>query len=289
MISGPERDQIRNQVLATGAYAAGFARAEGVDARACDVYADFIAQGRHGDMAYLERYDTVRSDPRLLLGEAKTLIVTLFAYPNNPQRALGAVRIADYALGDDYHYVLRQQLQPVYDWLADKYGAMSRICVDTAPLRERYWAQKAGLGFIGRNNQLTVPGVGANFFIATIVTTVEIAPDAPFDGDFCGTCRRCVDACPTHALDDHGGCDATRCLSYLTIESRNPQPQPVNVYGCDICRLACPHNHKSRTTVLAQFTPRPELLSMTPQCWQTMPRGDWRRLTRNSPLRRQRR
>lgn len=315
---------IRREVFAVGAYACGVVRAMPVTAEAVARYDEWLADGNAGNMDYLGRYGEVRRDPRLLLdGEgARTLIVTLFAYQDNVHPAEGVPYIAHYALGQDYHDVLRRRLRTVIGQLRPRFGGKWRICVDSAPLMERYWAARAGLGVIGDNGCLIVPGVGANFFIATIVTTAQMPTDDPVEGtSHCLGCGRCVRACPTGALRGDGSVDARRCISYLTIESHDDIPADIptgnTLYGCDVCRRACPlaccktdigqgrqlehsenlenseHSSVSTSgkfaetmTVLPEFTPDSRLLSMTVADWRALDDEGYAALTAHSAMRR---
>lgn len=315
---------IRREVFAVGAYACGVVRAMPVTAEAVARYEEWLADGNAGNMDYLWRYGEVRRDPRLLLdGEgARTLIVTLFAYQDNVHPAEGVPYIAHYALGQDYHDVLRRRLKTVIGQLRPRFGGKWRICVDSAPLLERYWAARAGLGVIGDNGCLIVPGVGANFFIATIVTTAQMPTDDPVEGtSHCLGCGRCVRACPTGALRGDGSVDARRCISYLTIESHDDIPADIptgnTLYGCDVCRRACPlaccktdigqgrqlehsenlenseHSSVSTSgkfaetmTVLPEFTPDSRLLSMTVADWRALDDEGYAALTAHSAMRR---
>ena len=315
---------IRREVFAVGAYACGVVRAMPVTAEAVARYEEWLADGNAGNMDYLGRYGEVRRDPRLLLdGEgARTLIVTLFAYQDNVHPAEGVPYIAHYALGQDYHDVLRRRLKTVIGQLRPRFGGKWRICVDSAPLMERYWAARAGLGVIGDNGCLIVPGVGANFFIATIVTTAQMPTDDPVEGtSHCLGCGRCVRACPTGALRGDGSVDARRCISYLTIESHDDIPADIptgnTIYGCDVCRRACPlaccktdigqgrqlehsenlenseHSSVSTSgkfaetmTVLPEFTPDSRLLSMTVADWRALDDEGYAALTAHSAMRR---
>lgn len=318
---------IRREVFAVGAYACGVVRAMPVTAEAVARYDEWLADGNAGNMDYLGRYGEVRRDPRLLLdGEgARTLIVTLFAYQDNVHPAEGVPYIAHYALGQDYHDVLRRRLKTVIGQLRPRFGGKWRVCVDSAPLMERYWAARAGLGVIGDNGCLIVPGVGANFFIATIVTTAQMPTDDPVEGtSHCLGCGRCVRACPTGALRGDGSVDARRCISYLTIESYDDIPADIptgnTLYGCDVCRRACPlaccktdigqgrqleysensensesseHSSVSTSgkfaetmTVLPEFTPDSRLLSMTVADWRALDDEGYAALIAHSAMRR---
>jgi epoxyqueuosine reductase len=284
------KEQLRQWALDAGAEFCRFAKVDSVDSNAVAIYRDWLSKGRNGTMTYMERYDDVRCNPALLLEGAQTLMVCLFNYHTNAQRREGTPRIADYALGTDYHDELRARLTPVAQKIQETYGGATRICIDTAPLRERYWAAQAGLGFIGRNNQLIVPGGGSAYFIATILTTLAIETDAPLQHCGCGTCHACVDACPTHALIGDGSCDTSRCLSYLTIENRDELPADINlagnIYGCDICRFACPHNRFATPTGIAAFQPRPTLLSLTVADWLAMSPEQYRLIFKGSAIKR---
>lgn len=318
---------IRREVFAVGAYACGVVRAMPVTAEAVARYEEWLADGNAGNMDYLGRYGEVRRDPRLLLdGEgARTLIVTLFAYQDNVHPAEGVPYIAHYALGQDYHDVLRRRLKTVIGQLRPRFGGKWRVCVDSAPLMERYWAARAGLGVIGDNGCLIVPGMGANFFIATIVTTAQMPTDDPVEGtSHCLGCGRCVRACPTGALRGDGSVDARRCISYLTIESHDDIPADIptgnTLYGCDVCRRACPlaccktdigqgrqleHSENSENsessehsavstsgkfaetmTVLPEFTPDSRLLSMTVADWRALDDEGYAALIAHSAMRR---
>ena len=272
-----------------GIAAFGVAEAEPVSDDACNLYEQWISQGKQGGMAYLERYADVRRDPRLLLDGARSLVVCAFPYLPHSQRAAGAPVIASYAHGLDYHDVVRQKLSDAATGLADAFGGNWRVCVDTAPLRERYWAVKAGLGFIGRNQQLIVPGVGSYVFIGTIISTLQIAPSGPCTGQ-CRGCGRCTAACPGGALAADGSLDARRCLSYLTIEHRGDFAPDIDLhnclYGCDRCQQVCPHNAVAMHALLPELEPSEELLGLTPDDVMAMTAERFRELFRGSAIKR---
>ncbi len=243
-------------------------------------------------MDYMERYDDIRANPSLLLPEAKTVIsLALNYYPKVLQPA-DAPQFSYYAYGEDYHDVARRRMKPLADFICKEYGGECRLCVDTAPLRERYWAQQAGIGFLGRNNQLILPGKGSYFFLCELLTTASIAPDTPCLLR-CGNCHRCVDACPVGALPPDYGClDARRCISCQTIESRLPLPPGIarkldrRMYGCDACQQACPHNAHPIPTAIEEFAPSEEFLAISDESMTRLSIDDFRRLFRHSAVKR---
>lgn len=260
-----------------------------VEPAAVERYRAWLAEGRHAGMKYLEKYDDLRQDPRTLLEGARTLIAVAFPYFTDEKINLP---VSLYARGRDYHEVVRERLTGI----AAALPGDSRVCVDTAPLRERYWAQRAGLGFIGKNNQLIIPGSGSFFFLGFILNTMTYQDyTADKSSDQCGSCRKCVDACPGRCLSDDGrGLDARRCLSYLTIEHRGPlppslftlHPSPFTLYGCDICQRVCPHNAGARPTPIADFHPSEEFAALTVDDISKMTPGEFNRLFRHSAIKR---
>ncbi len=277
-------------MLDAGAETVGFAEAAPVSGEAELRYNRWIADGRHAGMSYMERYPDVRRDPRLLLEGAHTVIVAAFNYTPARRQPHGAPRIADYALGLDYHDVIRARLGGAAEKMKQMYGGETRICVDTAPLRERYWAVRAGLGFIGLNNQLIVPGIGSRVFIGTLLWTETVDPDMPCT-DSCARCGACLKACPAQALQPDGsGLDARRCLSYLTIEHRGDLPEDLHtggrLYGCDACQDVCPHNRTATPTAIPEFTPSESITALTEADIDTMDADRFRTLFRHSAVRR---
>lgn len=251
-------------MAAAGVYRYGIAAAAPVDADHMEAYARFIASGRHASMEYLERYTDLRADPRTLLPGARSVISCAIPYSApGPEPQL---RIARYARGADYHTAVRERLSSVALYISEHYGGSTRVCVDTAPIAERYWAVKAGVGFIGRNRQLIVPGAGSYFFLAEILTTAQLPVSAPCSRGCLG-CGRCTRACPTGALGPDGSFDARLCLSYLTIEHRGELPEGTDLhgtfYGCDRCAEACPHNAAPPLTDIPEFQPRPAIARLT--------------------------
>lgn len=211
-------------------------------------YEQWIADGMHGHMHYLaaDRARQRRADPRLIFPECKTIIVAALPYPAG--NTTGPV--AAYALGDDYHDGIPQRLRELIAWLESETGRpiAHKIYTDTGPLLERDLAQRAGLGWIGKNTLLINPRAGSYFLLGEALIDLELPPDAPFAADHCGTCARCIDACPTGAILDGRALDARCCISYLTIELKGPIPEDLRrktgswIFGCDICQAVCPWN-----------------------------------------------
>lgn len=292
---------LKQQILATGAIAAGFAPLREVAPEAMEAYRRWLARGHHASMGYLADHLEIRRNPALLLDGGKdprpggTVISIAYPYHSgNPYRR-GRLKIARYALGDDYHEVVRRHLRPVAESITATTGLEARICVDTAPILERYWATRAGLGFIGRNRQLIIPGHGSHLFLAEIVTRAIFPPDTP-SADSCPPgCDRCLRACPGKALPTDGapdGFDSGRCHSYLTIEHRGDhpsdfRPRPDRLYGCDICLEACPLSPPTlHTACLPEFTPRPDLLSLSREDVMSLTPETFSTLFRHSPVKR---
>lgn len=218
-------------------------------------------------MDYMTRYPDLRTDPDGLLPGARSVISFAFPYYHPSAPGDSDVIFARYSLGDDYHDVIRARLSAVASWITSVCGGATRICVDTAPILERYWAQQAGVGFCGLNGLLIVPGVGSWVLLGEILTTAALPPDTPLLQS-CGECRRCIEACPGKAIRPDRTVDARRCRSFLTIESRDPVlPDNISlgrrIYGCDICQEVCPWNATPAVTTIKEFFPRPEILSLT--------------------------
>ena len=254
-------------------------------------YRDWVAAGYAGEMRYLtDRRADVRHDPRNLLGSARAVICVGKLYqtpwPHTTQfDDAGRGWISRYAWGEDYHDVMRRGLERLEARLRERHPEMeSRICVDTAPLLERSYARLAGLGWIGKNTCLINQQQGSWFFLGELLVSLDIVPDAP-KPERCGTCTRCIEACPTAAIPLEGGLDATRCISYFTIELRGAIPEEhragmgAHVFGCDICQDVCPWNRRAPVTGEAAFAPRhfaprlEEMAALTEEEFRAMFRG----------------
>jgi len=280
--------EIKAEAARLGFSVCGIAKAEPVEEAERQHFRQWIEGGKNAEMRYMENHEEVRLDPRLLLDGAKSIICVALNY--TPRRRIDEreLQIAAYAYGQDYHDIVRQMLRE----LADNCRLKNyRVCCDTAPILERYWAQKAGIGWKGRNHLLIVPGVGSQTFLGEIITDEELCYDQPAKNR-CANCRACIDACPMGAINEEGEIDANRCLSYQTIENRGELTDEAkrsmgnSIYGCDRCQQACHWNRKARPTEIPQLQPNERLLTMTRQQWQHLSEDDYRQLFKGSAVKR---
>ncbi|MCL6523827.1 MAG: tRNA epoxyqueuosine(34) reductase QueG [Thermoflavifilum sp.] len=271
----------------------GIARAEPLteDARRLERW---LAQGYHGTMSYMERYMDLRIDPRKLVPGARSVITLLMNYYPAQQQRAECYQISKYAYGEDYHRVIKKKLKIFLRGLREQVGEIAgRGFVDSAPVLERAWAVRSGLGWIGKNGNLITPKQGSFLFIATLITDLQLEFDDPFVKDYCGTCRRCIDACPTGAILPDKVIDGSRCISYYTIELRDHM-MPTEaagktqnwIFGCDICQDVCPWNRFSKPTTQPAFTPLPEILNFTNEEWEQLSEEKFVEIFGRSPLKR---
>ena len=252
----------------------------------------WLAAGRGGTMRYINRQAKKRKDPKLADGEARSVIVLLENYyRHDPAGDEAPAKVARYARGRDYHATMLTRVEQLAARLRQQGAAHTRCYVDTGPVAERELARRSGLGWIGKNAMLLRPGVGSWFFIGEIFTDLQLAPDAPMDTDHCGSCTRCLDACPTDAFVEPRVLDATRCISYLTIEQRGPIPDELaqrmegRVFGCDICNDVCPWNRRFATdTSVAGYQPQLLLTDAQPNRFEQMTEAEFDAEFGSTPL-----
>lgn len=270
----------------------GIAKAQKLDEDAYRLE-NWLNQNRHGSMTYMERYFDLRTDPRLLVPGAKSVITLLLNYYPDQQEQVGP-KISKYAWGKDYHDVIKDKLNNLLVILRKDLGDFAgRGFVDSSPVLERSWAAKSGLGWIGKNGNLITKSSGSFFFIATLITDLDIEPDNAFVKDYCGSCTRCIDACPTEAILPNKEIDGSKCISYFTIELKDHLlPQDLNgktdnwFFGCDTCQDVCPWNRFSKATSEIQFTPIPEVLNFSTSDWEDLTEESFKKIFKDSPLKR---
>jgi epoxyqueuosine reductase len=264
-----------------------------------DDFTAWLEAGRHGEMGYLasERGRAARADPRTLLPGCQSILVLAANYAAAAPPP-GPALVAAYARGDDYHGFLVKRARAIVVSLQNRLGRpiASRVYTDTGPLLERELAQRAGLGWIGRNTCLISPAIGSMTLLTEILLDLPLPPDAPFESDRCGSCRRCLEACPTSCILPDRTIDARRCISYLTIEARGSMPRELRrevggwLFGCDVCQQVCPWNQRfARSTTDAAFAPRPALHPPDLRPLLSPPTPDSIQALRGSPLKRARR
>ncbi len=291
---------IKAEAQRLGFSACGIAKAEPVDSATAEAFTTWLNRGDCATMDYMRRNADKRLDPTLLMPGAKSVISLALNYYPTTLLSPDQYQFAYYAYGKDYHDVMRRMMLELCDSLKTLLSASEsdfKPCCDTVPILDRYWAQKSGIGWIGKNTNLIIPKAGSYFFLGEIITTHALAPyDTPLPSQ-CGTCTRCLDACPTHALRSPHSINARRCLSFLTIESRQGYDGPPTdadlyshnapyIYGCDRCQQACPHNRYARPTQIEAFRPTPDFLAMTKEDWHTLSVETYRTLFKGTAVKR---
>jgi len=254
----------------------------------------WLNKGFNGSMSYMNNYFDLRIDPSKLVPGAKSVITLLLNYFPAEQQKTGVPRISKYAYGKDYHEVIREKLKSFLQTLQQNIGEINgRGFTDSAPVLERSWAVKSGLGWVGKNGNLITKNQGSFFFIATLITDLELEPDDLFTKDYCGTCTKCIDSCPTEAILPNKVIDGSKCISYFTIELKDlliPTDMKGkfenNMFGCDICQDVCPWNRFSKPTNEAEFTPLNEVLNFSKNDWEELTEESFKIIFRKSPLKR---
>jgi len=255
---------------------------------------DFLELNYHGHMDYLANHFDKRLDPTLLVPGAKSVVVVLLNYfPKQLQTGSNVPLVSKYAYGKDYHLVIKEKLQGLFDFInAEIAPVTGRIFTDSAPVLERAWAVQAGLGWIGKNGLLLNKELGSFFFIGELIIDLELDYDKPYTKEHCGSCNQCLSACPTRALVQPYQLDARKCISYLTIELKDAIPDEFRsqlmrrVFGCDICQDVCPWNQKTKPTHTHEFKPNPNFLRMTKTEWQNLNSEQFSLLFKNSAVKR---
>jgi epoxyqueuosine reductase len=286
--------QIKAEAMRLGFSACGFSPAAPPAEPAAAAFRSWIAEGSHAGMTYMANHADKRLDPRQLVEGTRTIISLALNYYPAHQLRPDQYQFAWYAYGRDYHDVMKSKLRQLEEYIRSHSAEPmeSRIFCDTAPVMERYWAWRGGLGWQGKNTQLILPHAGSTHFLGEIFISLPASEyDSPMPNR-CGECRRCLDACPTGALEAPYSLNARRCLSYLTIEHRDAIPPAEakrmgnKVYGCDECQRACPWNRFAQPCATPEFQPSAEFMSMTRRQWEQLSEDDYRRLFKGSAVKR---
>ncbi len=287
--------ELKKEAERLGFFACGISRAEQLEGEARQLE-QWLNLGFHASMGWMEGHFEKRIDPRKLVEGTQTVISVLdnYYHPSaSPSIQPETGKISKYAAGDDYHLVVKERLGNLFAWLDDRVGGISgRAFVDSAPVMDKVWAQRSGLGWIGKHSNVINQRIGSYFFIGELLVDIPLPPDAPTT-DHCGSCTRCIDACPTDAIVDPYVVDANRCISYLTIENRDQVLNPDFadkldgwIFGCDICQDVCPWNKFKQQTNEPRFTPRDGVTGKQLSDWVELSLEDFRKLFKNSPVKR---
>ena len=282
---------VKQAATQTGFDYCGIAKAQKLDEDA-NRLEKWLKEGFHGTMQYMENYFDLRIDPAKLVPGARSVITLLKNYYPEQRQNPGSPKISKYAYGKDYHEVIKTELNHFLKTIIAEIGDIhGRGFVDSAPVLERTWAQRSGLGWIGKNGNMITKESGSFYFIATLITDLELEYDDPFAKDYCGTCTRCIDACPTEAILPGKVVDGSKCISYFTIELKemlipDEMKNKFNdwAFGCDICQDVCPWNRFSKPTKESAFTPLPEVLNFTTNEWEALTEESFKQIFKHSPI-----
>lgn len=284
--------KIKSAADALGFLSCGISKADFLEDEAPRLE-QWLNQGHHGSMSYMERHFDKRLDPRLLVPGAKSVVSLLLNYHTDKKQAdPKAPKISSYAYGKDYHFVIKEKLNELMQIIHREIGEVNgRVFVDSAPVMDKAWAAKSGLGWLGKNTNLISKKVGSFFFIAELIIDLELDYDTPVT-DHCGSCTACIDACPTDALIQPYQIDGSKCISYLTIELKENIPTEFKgqmdnwAFGCDICQTVCPWNRFATPHDQPAFEPQEELLNLTKSEWQEMTSVVFNKVFKNSAVKR---
>ncbi len=282
---------IKSRARSLGFLDCGISRAEFLD-KESEQLKQWLNEGRHGHMQYMENYFDKRTDPTRLIDDAKSVISVIMNYFPEKQQRTDTYQIAKYAYGKDYHFVMKHMLKDLLKFIREEIAEVNgRPFVDSAPVMDKIWAQKGGLGWLGKNTNLISQKYGSFILIGELIIDLELEYDEPVK-DYCGNCRRCIDTCPTGALTEPYKIDASRCLSYLTIEHKKEIPQAFKgqhedwIFGCDICQDVCPWTRKSRPHTHEDLKPHPDLLYLSRSEWENLSREHFKTMLKNSAVKR---
>jgi len=283
---------IKTEAQRLGFLSCGVSKAEFLEQEAPRLET-WLNKNMHGQMSYMENHFDKRLDPTKLVEGSKSVISLLLNYfPSDIQKDPDAPKISKYAYGQDYHHVIKQKLKQLQEFITETIGEVNgRAFVDSAPVLDKAWAAKSGLGWIGKNSNLLTQKVGSYYFIAELIVDLELEYDTPVT-DHCGTCTACIDACPTQAIVDPYVVDGSKCISYFTIELKEEIPSDYRgkfdnwMFGCDVCQDVCPWNRFSKSHNEPLFNPKPELLEMTKKDWEEITQEVFSKVFQKSAVKR---
>ncbi len=282
---------IKTEAKRLGFLSCGISKAEFLEDEAPRLE-DWLKKNRNGEMAYMENHFDKRLDPTKLVPDSKSVISLLLNYFPLEQQTSESYKISKYAYGTDYHFVIKDKLKQLMHFISEEIGEVhGRAFVDSAPVLDKAWAAKSGLGWIGKHSNLLTKQLGSFYFIAELIVDLDLEYDSPVT-DHCGSCTACIDACPTQAIVADKVVDGSKCISYFTIELKNEIPASEKgkfedwVFGCDICQDVCPWNQFSKPHNEPLFNPNPEILSMTKKDWEEITEAVFQKIFKNSPVKR---
>ncbi|GGD46363.1 tRNA epoxyqueuosine(34) reductase QueG [Muriicola marianensis] len=282
---------IKREANRLGFLSCGISKAEFLEEEAPRLE-KWLRQGMHGEMGYMENHFDKRLDPRKLVDGAKSVISLLLNYYPSQQQEEGTYKISKYAYGKDYHQVIKSKLRELHAFINREIGEVQgRAFVDSAPVLDKVWAARSGLGWIGKHSNLLTQQVGSFYFIAELIVDLELEYDTPVT-DHCGSCTACIDACPTQAIIQPYVVDGSKCISYLTIELRDEIPTSFRgkmddwAFGCDVCQDVCPWNRFSKPHTEPEFEPHPDLLGMSKRDWEEITEEVFQKVFKGSAVKR---
>ena len=295
MYSSVEKNtqRIKNKTKDLGFFFCGISKAEFLEDEAIHLES-WLKRNYHGKMGYMENHFDKRLDPRLLVDDAKSVVTVLLNYfPEDTQLDSEAPKLSKYAYGEDYHFVIKDKLNELVAYIQKEIGEVAgRVFVDSAPVMDKAWAKRSGAGWMGKNTNIIHPKQGSFFFIAELILDLELEPDGPIK-DYCGTCTKCIDECPTDAIVEPYVVDGSKCISYLTIELKDAiLPNEFKgkmdnwMFGCDICQDVCPWNRFSKPHTESRFKPHDNLLHLTKNDWKDLTQEVFGDLFKNSAVKR---
>ena len=282
---------IKAEAKRLGFLSCGISKAQFLEAEAPRLE-KWLKNNMHGEMQYMENHFDKRLDPTKLVEDSKSVISLLLNYYPSQEQTANSYKLSKYAFGTDYHFVIKDKLKSLLNFIQDEIGDVSgRAFVDSAPVLDKAWAAKSGLGWIGKHSNLLTQQVGSFYFIAELIIDLDLEYDLPTT-DHCGTCTACIDACPTQAIAEPYVVDGSKCISYFTIELKENIPTEFKgqfddwMFGCDVCQDVCPWNRFSKSHNEPLFNPNPELLSMTKKDWEEITDDVFKKIFKDSAVKR---